>query len=130
MTRRRQPVALARFTLGGAARLAVAGVGDPGPDPCHDLVRLVLGDLDELVEQIAALGRDQGRTARPDEICGKCLIALAASLEVGTSEYSRRHLPAAQVVHDGVVRDLVWHLCLSTGSRECWWRRSERVHQR
>src|SRR5260370_16148605 len=40
-------------------RLAVARSGHSGPDLVHDLVRLVLANLDELVLQVAALGRDQ-----------------------------------------------------------------------
>ena len=49
----------------------------------------------------------------------------AAGLEVGAPEHARRPLPAAQVIHDCVVGDLIWHLRLFPGSRECRRRRAE-----
>ncbi len=128
-----------RLTSSGAAgvssagirsKLAVARAGHCGPDPFYDLVGFVLGDLDELVLEVAALGGDQGRAALPHEICGKCFIALAARLEVGAPEHPRRALTAAQVVHNGVVGDLIWHLRLSPGSRECCRHRAEPAPQR
>lgn len=36
--------------------LAVARAGDGAADAVHDLVRFVLGNLDELVLEVAALG--------------------------------------------------------------------------
>src|SRR6266851_6385585 len=46
------------FTLQASA-VSVIRAGHCGPDPFHDLVGFVLGDLDELVLQVAALGGDQ-----------------------------------------------------------------------
>ena len=40
----------------GRPELAVARAGDGGPDAVHDLVCFALGDLDELVLEVAALG--------------------------------------------------------------------------
>jgi transposase len=42
--------------LAALGALAVVCAGHSGPDPLHDLVGLVLGDLEELVFQVAALG--------------------------------------------------------------------------
>jgi len=38
--------------------VTVTRAGHLGPDPFHDLIGFVLGDLDELIYQIATLGRD------------------------------------------------------------------------
>src|SRR5580698_2579560 len=113
-----------------AAALAVARTSHSRPDPFHDLVGFGLGDLYELVLQVAAHGGDQRRAVFPSEIPGKCLIGPAAVLSVGTPENARRPLTAAQVVHDGVVRDLIWHLFLSSESRKCFRRRPEAAPQR
>ena len=48
-----------RQARGRGWQSAVACTGYFGPDPRHDLVRLVLCDLYELVLQVAALGRYQ-----------------------------------------------------------------------
>jgi hypothetical protein len=40
--------------------------GYPGPDPRDDLVRLVLGDLDEVVLQIATFGGNEQWTEFPN----------------------------------------------------------------
>jgi hypothetical protein len=40
------------------AALVAAGTGHFGPDALHDLVRLVLSDLDEVVIEITTLSRN------------------------------------------------------------------------
>jgi len=107
--------------------LAAVRAGDCGPDTVHDPVRLVLGNLDELVLQVAALGRDQRWAAVPDEIGGECFIAAAAGREIDTPEHAGGPLTAAQVVNDRVVGDLIWHLGVSLGNRECRQRLVEQV---
>ena len=51
-------LALERRGLLPYTSLAVAWPGYFRPDPRHDLVRLILGDLDELVLQVATLSGD------------------------------------------------------------------------
>ena len=46
----------------------LADAGYPGADPVDQLVRLVLGDLDEVVLEVTAFGGEQGRAALPHEI--------------------------------------------------------------
>ena len=75
-------------------RLARTITAEPAPvhrvrSSLHQLVRLVLSDLDELVLQVATLSGDQGRAALPHEICGECFVSLAAGLEVGAPEHPR-----------------------------------------
>ena len=55
----------------------------------------------------------------------ECFVGPAAILGVGAPEYARRPVTAAQVIHNGVVGDLIWHLRLSPGSRECCRHRAE-----
>src|SRR5580692_5243717 len=109
--------------------LAVARAGDCGADAVHDLVCFALGDLDELVLQVAALSRDQKRSTLPDEIRAECFISSPAGFEVNTPENSRRPLTTAQIINDRIVGDFIGHFCLSLGSRECLWRRVELVPQ-
>src|SRR5689334_10120060 len=61
----------------------------------HQLVRLDLTDLDELVLQVTPLSRDEGRATRPHEICSECFVTLAATLEISTPEQARGMLTAA-----------------------------------
>jgi ABC-type multidrug transport system fused ATPase/permease subunit len=49
-------------------------------------------------------------------------IVRAAERAVGAPEHPRRLLTAAQVIHDGVVRDLIWHLWSVSPSGEAWTR--------
>jgi len=41
--------------------------GDPGPDPRNDLVRLILGNLNEVVLQIATFGGNEQWTEFPNK---------------------------------------------------------------
>src|ERR1035437_7622976 len=111
-------------------RLPVGRAGHCGPDPVHDLVGFGLGDLDELVHQVAALGGDEQPAALPDEVPGKCFIEPAAVLDVGAPEHPRRPVTAAQFIHGRVVGDLIWHMGLSPGSRECRRRLAEPAPRR
>ena len=47
-----------RTVMTGRPELAVARAGDGGADAVDDLVCFALGDLDELVLQVAAFGRE------------------------------------------------------------------------
>ena len=58
-----------------------------GTDPRDDLVRLVLGDLDELVLQVATLSGDQFWAEFPGQVPGEYFIGSAAILGVGTPEH-------------------------------------------
>src|SRR5215470_4818804 len=113
-----------------AAVLAAVCAGDCGPDAVDDPVRLVLGDLHELVLQVAALGGNERPTTLPYEVLRKCLVALAAILGVDTSEYSSRPFTIAQTVNDGIVTNLILHICLSRDSRECRLHRARQVPRR
>src|SRR5580704_17567579 len=93
--------------------LAVSRAGDGGADAVHDLVRFVLGDLDELVLQVATFGGYQRHATLPDQIPGKCFITSATVREIGAAEYPCRPLAVTRIVHDSVVSDLIWHLFLS-----------------
>jgi hypothetical protein len=64
----------------------VARAGHGGPDPVDDLVRFLLGNLNELVFQVASFSGNERWAELPDEIPGKGFIAFAASLGVGTPE--------------------------------------------
>jgi hypothetical protein len=89
---------------------AVACTGYLGADPRDDLVRLVLCDLYELVLQVTALSGYQFWTEFSDEISGEYFVGAAAILGVGTPKNPGRLPAAAQVVHNGVVRNLICHL--------------------
>ncbi len=97
-------------TLGRGWQSAVACAGYFGPDPRHDLVRLVLGDLDELVLQVAALSGYQFWAEFPGQIPGEYFVGAATILGVGAPKHPSWLAAATQVVHDGVVRNLIWHL--------------------
>ena len=60
----------------------------------HDLVCLLLGDLDELVLQVATLSGDQHVGAFPDEILTERLIPPTTGLEVDAPEDASRLLAA------------------------------------
>src|SRR6266568_1319799 len=92
--------------------LTIARAGNLGANSFDDLVSLILRDLDELVVKVAALSGNKRRAVLPLEIPGKRFIRPTAVLGIGTPEYSCRSLAAAEVVHDGVVRDLICHFCL------------------
>src|SRR2546425_5085612 len=81
--------------------VAVVPTGHCGPDPFHDLVGFVLGDLDELVLQVAAFGGNQLWAKFPVEIPGEYFVGSTTILGVGTPEHPRRLVTAAQVIHDG-----------------------------
>src|SRR5690242_5283690 len=81
-------VKVARKALGSAR------ARPPGPELLHELACLVLGDLDEVVLQIATLSRDQRGTMLPYKVPGKCLIAPTAGFKVCSTKHSCR-LPTA-----------------------------------
>jgi hypothetical protein len=80
----------ARVRGSGSAR-----AGYLGADPLDELIRLVLGDLDELVVKVPALSGDQDYGAFPDEISTECLIPATTSFEVDAPENTCRLLAAA-----------------------------------
>src|ERR1700722_4526540 len=110
--------------------LAIARAGDGGADAVDDLVRLILGDLDELVLQVATLGGDERWAELPDEIPGKCLVALTANVSVSAPKHAPRPLATTQAIHDSIVSDLIWHPFPSLNSLEYLGRRTELVSRR
>jgi hypothetical protein len=101
--------ALYRFARTSWLPVRLPGAGYPGADPLYELVRLVLGDLDEVVLQVTTFSGDQGNTTLPCKIPGKGFIAPSAGLEVDAAEHPGRLLAVAQVIHDGVVRHPIRH---------------------
>ena len=116
--------------MSGKPELAVARAGDGGADAVDDLVRFALGNLDELVLQVAAFGRDHRWAEFPAKVPGKCFVELTAVFCVGTPEYARGLLPTTQVVYDGIVRNLIWHLHLSWETRQYRQRQAASVPRR
>jgi hypothetical protein len=92
--------------------------GHLGPDPLDDPVCFSLTDLNEFVLQIAALGGHQQRGTLPYEIMAERLISPTAGFEVNSLENASWLLATAQVVHNRVIRNFIWHLRASPGSQE------------
>ena len=66
-------------SAGIGSKLAVVRAGHCGPDPFHDLICFILGDLDELVFQVAALGTGSAQDQLSARLAGLELPACPAA---------------------------------------------------